>query len=305
MPERVTGRVLQFTAGVYRVHTPTGTLECSLRGRAKKEAREPVAIGDLVSVELLPDGSCRIEEVLPRTSRLSRHSMARRREQVLAANVDRVAAVFSVARPEPDVRLLDRLLVVAELHDLPAAIVVNKIDLAPDGRVPHEIEAYGTIGYPVLPTCAKSGIGLDALEEWLAGHVTVFTGPSGVGKTSIVNGMLPDQDLRVGHVGERSGRGRHTTSAGLLIPLPRGGYLADTPGIQYFEPAGAEPADLAHAFPEIRPFPADCRFADCRHRAEPGCAVRAAVEAGRVLERRYESYAALLEAAESSREHGA
>lgn len=304
MPDPLTGRVLQFTAGVYRIHTADETLDCSLRGKAKRDAGERVAIGDRVTVERLGDGSCRITEVLPRHSRLSRHSMAKRREQVLAANVDQVAAVFSAARPEPDVRLLDRLLAVAELHDLPSLIVVNKTDLAEHGNVPPEFAAYATIGYPVLPTCAKSGAGLDVLEERLAGRITVFTGPSGVGKTSILNALVPDLDLRVGAVGDRSGRGKHTTSAGLLIPIPGGGYLADTPGIQYFEPAGVDPADLAHAFREFRPLVDDCRFADCRHRAEPGCAVRDAVEEGSLYEHRFDSYLSLLEAAEGGRDSG-
>lgn len=263
-----------------------------------------MVIGDLVTVERLEDGSCRITEVLPRHSRLSRHSMAKRREQVLAANVDQVAAVFSVARPQPDVRLLDRLLAVAELHDLPSLIVVNKTDLAENGKIPPEFAAYAAIGYPVLPTCSKSGAGLDVLEERLAGRITVFTGPSGVGKTSLLNSIMPDLDLRVGAVGDRSGRGKHTTSAGLLIPIPGGGYLADTPGIQYFEPAGVDPADLAHAFREFRPLVDDCRFADCRHRAEPGCAVRDAVEEGRLYEHRFDSYLSLLEAAEGGRDSG-
>lgn len=299
-----TGRVLQFTAGVYRVHTAGGTLECSMSGRAKHEAAEPVAIGDRVEVERLDDGSCRIAGVLPRSSRLSRHSMAKRREQVLAANVDQVAVVLAAHRPAPDVRLLDRILAVAELHDLPALIVVNKMDLSSDAGVPGEIEPYGPLGYAVVPTCAKSGAGLDDLLERLSGRVTVFTGPSGVGKTSILNAIMPGLDLRVGAVGDRSGRGRHTTSAGLLIPLPEGGYLVDTPGIQHFEPAGAEPAELAHAFPELRALVDGCRFADCRHRAEPGCAVREAVAEGDILERRYESYLSLLEAAEKGRVPG-
>ena len=157
----------------------------------------------------------------------------------------------------------------------------------------------------MLPTCAKSGTGLDTLGERLAGHITVFTGPSGVGKTSILNAMMPELDLRVGAVGDRSGRGKHTTSAGLLIPLPGGGYLVDTPGIQHFEPAGANPADLAHAFVEFRELVDECRFADCVHRAEPGCAVRLAVEEGRVAAERHESYLSLLEAAEAAREPGA
>ena len=265
---------------------------------------EPVAIGDLVTFERLDDGSCRITEVLPRDSRLSRHSMAKRREQVLAANVDQVAAVFSVHRPDPDVRLLDRLLAVAELHDLPSLIVVNKTDLADRDKVPREFAAYAAIGYPVLSMCAKTGAGLDDLWEHLTGRITVFTGPSGVGKSSILNAILPDLDLRVGAVGERSGKGKHTTSAGLLIPLPDGGYLVDTPGIQYFEPAGVDPADLADAFREFRPLVDQCRFSDCRHRAEPGCAVRDAVEDGGVQRHRHDSYLSLLEAAEGTRESG-
>ncbi len=304
MPDPLTGRVLQFMAGVYRIHTSEGTFDCSLRGKAKRDAGERVAIGDLVTFERLEDESCRITEVLPRESRLSRHSLAKRREQVLAANVDQVAAVFSVARPEPDIQLLDRLLAVAELHDLASLIVVNKTDLTQNEKVPPEIAAYAALGYPVLPMCAKTGAGLDVLQEMLAGRITVFTGPSGVGKTSILNAILPDLDLRVGAVGERSGRGKHTTSAGLLIPLPDGGYLADTPGIQYFEPAGADPADLAHAFREFRPLVDLCRFANCRHRAEPGCAVRAAVDDGSVYEHRHASYLSLLEAAEGGREYG-
>ena len=304
MPDTLTGRVLQFTAGVYRIHTSEGTFDCSLRGKAKRDAGERVAIGDLVTLERLEDESCRITEVLPRESRLSRHSLAKRREQVLAANVDQVAAVFAVARPDPDIRLLDRLLAVAELHDLASLIVVNKTDLTQNEKVPPEIAAYAALGYPVLPLCANTGAGLDVLQEMLAGRITVFTGPSGVGKTSILNAILPDLDLRVGAVGDRSGRGKHTTSAGLLIPLPDGGYLADTPGIQYFEPAGVDPVDLAHAFREFRPLVDLCRFADCRHRAEPGCAVRDAVDDGSVYEHRHASYLSLLEAAEGGREYG-
>ncbi|MBT8461672.1 MAG: ribosome small subunit-dependent GTPase A [Gemmatimonadetes bacterium] len=301
MPDSLTGRVLQFTAGVYRIHTPGGTYDCSLRGRAKRDAGERVVVGDLVTLEQLEDGSCRITEVLPRHSRLSRHSMAKRREQVLAANVDQVAAVFSLARPEPDVRLLDRLLAVAELHDLPAVIVMNKADLAGDVGVPPEIAAYSEIGYPVLCTCATTGAGIPDLQERLAGRITVFTGPSGVGKSSILNAIMPELDLRVGTVGEKTGKGKHTTSAGLLIPLTDGGYLADTPGIQYFEPAGVDPADLAHAFREFRPLVEHCRFADCRHRAEPGCAVIEAVTDGSIAEHRHVSYLSLLEAAEEAR----
>lgn len=304
LTETVTGLVLQFTAGVYRVHASGGTLECTLRGSTKRAGSERLAIGDRVEVETHADGTGRIVRILPRTSRLARHSLAKRREQVLAANVDQVAIVLSVQRPRPDIRMLDRLLVVAELHGLPALVVVNKMDLAPGGELPSALAPYVDLGYPVLPTCVTRDSGLEGLRRSLAGHITVFTGPSGVGKTSIVNALVPGLDLRVGEVGVRSGRGRHTTSAGLLIPLTDGGYLADTPGIQYVEPAGVDPANLALAFPEFRSRIEHCRFADCRHRSEPECAVLRAVEEGEVDADRYQSYLQLLAAAEASQEPG-
>lgn len=270
-----------------------------------------VSVGDRVRVERLQDGSCRIRELLPRDSALTRRGVARRREQVIAANVDQVAAVAAVASPEPDFVMLDRLLVLAELNDLAAFIVLNKWDLldgsADDaactdaGRLPPDFVPYRKAGYDVLPTSAARGIGLEELRSRLSDRTTVLAGQSGTGKSSLVNALMPGLQLRVGRVGERSGRGRHTTVAASLFPFAGGGYVADTPGLQVLALWEVDPADLAHAFPELRELAPGCRFTDCRHRQEPACAVREAVEAGELSERRHLSYLALLEEAEERR----
>lgn len=293
------------------------TLECSLRGRVKHEGEKgSVAVGDRVRVERLEDGSCRIHELLPRSSTLSRLGVARRREQVIAANVDQVAAVVAVARPEPDLSMLDRLLALAELNGLAALVVLNKVDLLEqegasgggrgDASAAADVDAsalapYAGAGYPILRTSARTGRGLDELRERLTGRVTVLTGPSGTGKSSLLNALVPGLDLRIGKVGSRKGRGRHTTVSAALYPFPPRGYVADTPGLQYLALWEVDAARLSDAFPELREPAESCRFADCRHRAEPDCGVRRAVEAGEIPRRRYESYRALLEEAEGGR----
>lgn len=285
------------------------TLECSLRGRVKHAGSATnVAVGDRVRVERLEDGSCRIRERLSRSSTLSRLGVARRREQVIAANVDQVAAVLAIARPEPDFSMLDRLLVLAELNRLAAVIVLNKVDLVSGNGLPGsgdepppEFAPYADAGYAILRTSAKRGDGLDELRTRLTDRITVLTGPSGTGKSSLLNSLVPGLALRIGKVGPRKGRGRHTTVAAALYPFPPGGYVADTPGLQYLALWEADPAELSDAFPEFRGPAAACRFADCRHRAEPDCEVRAAVEAGEIDRRRHESYLALLEEAQGGR----
>ncbi|MGD8495258.1 MAG: ribosome small subunit-dependent GTPase A [Gemmatimonadales bacterium] len=298
-------RVLQAGGGTYRVRAGGREFECSLRGRLKLDEGGSVAVGDRVEVEELEDGSCRITEVLPRRSALIRRAVARRKDQVMAANVDQVAAVISAARPEPDLYMLDRLLAVAEFDELDAFVVFNKTDeleAEVADPLPPEIAAYGTIGYDVLPTSATGGLGIETLRERLAGRVTVLAGASGVGKSSLLNALFPGLDLRVGDVGERSGRGRHTTTSARLIPIDDDTFIADTPGIQHFVPAELEPATLEYAFREFRPWLGGCRFANCRHREEPGCAVLEAVESGDILPRRHASYVTLLGEAETLEE---
>ncbi|MFQ5690134.1 MAG: ribosome small subunit-dependent GTPase A [Gemmatimonadota bacterium] len=294
----VSGRVLKIVAGTYHVRTDEGILQCSLRGRAKR-GEDTVAVGDVVRVERLGDGSCRIRERLRRTSALTRHSVARRREQVIAANVDQVASVVAVASPAPDLSLVDRLLVLAELDGLTGFVVANKCDLlARDAPLPEEFAPYADAGYEVVPTSAVDGTGLETLAAHLSGHITVFVGPSGVGKSSLLNALDPDLDLRVGELGRNDLRGRHTTVAATFHPFGGDGYVVDTPGLQYLKPWEADPQALSQAFPEIRSLSAHCRFADCRHVSEPDCAVIADLRVGKVDPRRYRTYRALLAAAE-------
>lgn len=302
-------RVMRVVAGTYHVEIEGAeVLECSLRGRVKQKVGQQVSVGDLVRVERLDDGSCRIADLLPRHSALSRHGVSRRREQVIVANVDQVVAVVAIESPKPDFSMIDRLLALAELNELDGLVVLNKADLATPARagdgaaaLPPAFEPYRAAGYDVLITSAEQAVGLDELRERLVGRITVFSGPSGVGKSSLLNSLMPGLDLRVGKVGQRKGRGRHTTVAAALYPFPEGGYVADTPGLQYLALWEVDPRALGYGFPEFRGPSEECRFGDCVHRAEPGCAVRDAVESGVIESRRYDSYQTLLREAEEGR----
>lgn len=301
------GRVLRVSGGVYEVDTADGVVPCSLRGRIKQKDERIVSVGDLVELEPLDDeGGARIANVRPRHSALTRHGVSRRREQVIVANVDQVAVVASVASPDPDWLMIDRLLALADLNELDRLLVVNKVDVGTDTDDARDVprtplQTYERIGYDLVFTSATEGRGLEALDERLCGRITVLTGQSGVGKSSLLNALIPGLDLRVGDVGERKGRGRHTTVASALYPYPGrsgqpgGGYVADTPGLQYLALWEVAPVDLSIGFPEILAAREGCRFNDCLHRSEPGCDVTAAVEAGDISRRRYESYLGLLE----------
>jgi ribosome biogenesis GTPase len=299
--EIVRGRVLRSAGGVYHVQVGGVTLECALRGRLKRE-REigRVAVGDEVEVERLPDGSCVIAGLLPRESRLSRRT-AGRREQVIAANVDQLAPVFSIAQPQPLLSLLDRLLVLAESNEIAAFLVVNKVDLAGETAVAEPFALYERIGYEVIHTSAKTGVGLERLGARLAGHITIFVGPSGVGKSSLLNALQPGLGLRVGEIGRALECGTHTTVAASLHPLDLGGHVVDTPGLGRLRFWEVGLRELSWCFPEFRPYLGSCRFDDCTHSHEPSCAIIAAEERGEIAAPRYHSYLKMLEERESER----
>ena len=291
LSRRVQGIVLRGTGGVWQVRADTGeTYPASLRGRLKQGEHEKLAVGDDVVVEReARDDAWTIVEILPRRSKLARRAPGGGPgERVVAANIDQVVVVFAIAEPEPHVRMLDRFLVIAEGNELPSRIVVNKIELSPKATV--LFGEYEKIGYPVHYTSVKRGDGLRELKEALHGRVSALTGPSGVGKSSLLNAMFPGLNLRVGEISRSVMKGRHTTVGADLHPLPEAGYVVDTPGLREVGVWGLDARELDRCFPEMRPLLEQCRFGDCTHRVEPGCGVQAGVDSGAMSKERYESY---------------
>ncbi|HET7686356.1 MAG TPA: ribosome small subunit-dependent GTPase A [Candidatus Limnocylindria bacterium] len=298
-----TGTVLRARSGFYTVLADDGaTIESRMRGRIKRERQttELAVIGDRVAVATLPDGSGMIEQVEPRRSKFSRRQPGPRgawKEDLLVANVDQVLIVFACADPPPHLRLVDRFLVVAEANEVEAVLVANKVDLVGEAGARALFGEYERIGYPVEYVSARAAIGIDRLRRRLSGRVSVVTGPSGVGKSTLLNAIQPGLQLATGEVSEVLHKGRHTTVSAELIPVAgvAGGWVADTPGLRELGLFQIPPDEMAMSFPEMRPFLGACAFRDCSHLHEPRCAVRAAVLRGDVSEARYESYRRLVE----------
>ena len=294
------GRVLAAAGGVYDVELASGeVVPASLRGRIKQQARtgDRVVAGDVVEIARDGSGGATIEVVQPRVSELARRAPGRSRgAKVLVANPDQLVAVFALTHPAPNPRLLDRFLVTAEVNRLPAVVVVNKAELPEAAAALPLFEPHRLAGYPVIRTSAKTGEGLDELRAVLCGNTSVLAGPSGVGKSTLLNAIEPGLSLRVGEVSDVVGKGRHTTVTARLIPLGCGGYVADTPGLRELGLWAVDAAMLADAFPEFREPAEQCRFApSCSHSHEPGCGVLDAVREGTIAKARHESYLALLE----------
>jgi ribosome biogenesis GTPase len=293
------GTVLERDGSVYRVATSGGELRAVLTGKAKRDTTR-VVVGDRVRLEPAPDaGLHAIVGVEPRTALLERRVPEGRGTRPVAANVDQVFVVTATVDPAPIPQLIDRLLVVAEANEIPAAVVVNKVDLDPGAQL---IERCRRAGYDVYATSTKSGDGIAAFAAALAGRISVVTGPSGAGKSSLLNRVQPGLRLRIGDISAKVRRGKNTTVSAVMLPLEAGGYLVDTPGFSEVGLWGIEPGELDSCFPEFRPMLGECRYGDCRHRTEPGCRVRDAVEAGTIARDRWESYLTLLEELESAPE---
>lgn len=273
-------------------------MEASLRGRLKLEKRtgDQVVIGDRVRVAGDGDGAHTIEEIFPRRTSITRTRFGGRSVKVLVANADRMLVVVAAARPKTRRDLIDRLLVVGEAGGVASTLVVNKMDLEGAADLAEELErVYQPIGYQVVRVSAQTGEGLDRFGEQICEGIAVLAGPSGVGKSSLVNAFEPEHELRTGELSRKRGTGRHTTVNASLIQLGCGGLVADTPGFSDVGIWGVGRAELDGCFPEFRPLVENCRFRGCSHIHEPDCAVRSALEEGTIDSGRYESYRLIFE----------
>src|SRR5713101_68161 len=301
----ITGVVLGRRGGTYRVYTEGGEVTASLRGKLKFRDEDRVVAGDTVELDV-PErgrggggGGWPMAGIRPRRSLLARRaagggSGGARRSQPVAANIDQVLVVTSARDPEPNPRMLDRFLVVAEASGLPAVVVVNKIELTPS-VADALTRRFRPAGYQVVATSAKVPEGLPALRDLLRGRTSVFTGASGVGKSSLLNALEPALGLRTGEISAYWRTGKHTTTAAELVPLAGAGFVVDTPGMREVRTWGIDADRLGACFPEFRRYLDRCRFDNCRHLAEPDCAVRRAAAEGAIDPDRLVSYERLYE----------
>ena len=303
------GLVIKNTGSWYTVRTDDGRdVESKVKGNFRlKEIRStnPVSVGDRVDIDINNEGTAfitRIEDrknyIIRRASNLSKQS------HIIAANLDQPMLIVTVNYPITTTVFIDRFLATAEAYSVPVKLVFNKIDRY-KGEDKEYLDAlinlYTTIGYPCSTLCAKTEEGLDALKAELKDKITLLSGHSGVGKSTIINKLVPGVNLRTGDISEYHNKGMHTTTFSEMIPLPEGGYLIDTPGIKGFGTIEMETAEISHYFPEIFKFSEDCRFNNCSHRHEPGCAVLQALEDHYISESRYKSYLSILEDKEESK----
>lgn len=307
------GLIVRSTGSWYDVRTDDGeSVRARIRGRFRLDALEidetnPLAVGDRVRLTIGDDETGFITEIEPRENQLSRRAPGKRgavREHVIVANVDRAWCIQSTFGPKVNPGFVDRFLVAAETRHIPAGLVINKADLLEGNERAEDAmafwqELYEGLGYPVLLTSAETGRGVETFRAALAGAVSVVAGPSGVGKSSLLNAVEPGLGLRTSEIGEKTQKGRHTTTFATLLEAG-GGWVADTPGIREFGLWDLAPEELDGYFVEFRPYLDDCRFPNCTHIHEPGCAIQAAVDAGEIMPERYGSYVAMLETVEEA-----
>ncbi len=281
-----TAQVIKMYNGFYylQVAGQEELLSCRLRGRIKRN-KGAVVTGDYVEYQMLEDGTGVIESCLPRRTLLKRPAVA---------NIDQVLITFAARQPDLNQLLLNRFLVLAEWSGIPEIVIcINKCDLLE--KKADFLQDYVQAGYKLLMVSAQEGQGIQELKNLLTGRVTVFAGPSGVGKSSLLNAVDSNLELATGKISDKIKRGKHTTRAACLLPLPEGGTVVDTPGFSAAELENIDKAQLAHYFPEFRPYIEKCYYNTCTHSHEPDCAVKEAVAAGAICQARYEAYLNILQ----------
>ena len=286
------GLIIKAQSGFFTVETGQGLIVCQLRGKLKqgRALGDIAAVGDKVWITVLLDGSGVIEEVEERKRAIVRLDPRPQGEyqQILLANPDHAIFVFACAHPDPRLKMLDRYLVIAEKQRVPALIVANKIDLVDDPK--NIFGLYESIGYRVLYTSTKLKVGLEEFKDILTSRISALAGPSGVGKSTLLNAIQPGLGLAVNEISTAMNKGKHTTVTRQLFPVEGGGYVGDTPGWKSLALWDTEPEELDAYFPELRDLVPHCQFSDCTHIHEPGCAVLAALKEGKIHPERYESY---------------
>lgn len=297
------GVVIRNTGSAYIVKTEDGTdVPCRIKGNFRIKGirtTNPVATGDRVIVSKSADDADFITEILPRKNYIIRRASNLSKEShILASNLDLAALVVSLREPATPTTFIDRFLATAEAYSVPACLVINKCDMwdEEDREIAEALKIlYTQIGYEVFFTSATTGQGIDSLLLFLKGKVTLFAGNSGVGKSSLINSLIPGADLKTGKISDIHHTGTHTTTFSEMLPLPEGGSLIDIPGVRGFGTIDFEPSEVSHYFPEIFRKSAECRYGNCKHTGEPGCAVVPAVENHEISQSRYASYLSILE----------
>lgn len=301
--EKREGVVIRNTGSAYIVKTEDGTdVPCRIKGNFRIKGirtTNPVATGDRVIVSKSADDADYITEILPRKNYIIRRASNLSKEShILASNLDLAALVVSLREPATPTTFIDRFLATAEAYSVPACLVINKCDMwdEEDREIAEALKIlYTQIGYEVFFTSATTGQGIDSLLLFLKGKVTLFAGNSGVGKSSLINSLIPGADLKTGKISDIHHTGTHTTTFSEMLSLPEGGSLIDIPGVRGFGTIDFEPSEVSHYFPEIFRKSAECRYGNCKHTGEPGCAVVPAVENHEISQSRYASYLSILE----------
>lgn len=295
--------MIKNTGSWYTVKTVEGSVvECKIKGNFRLKgirSTNPVAVGDHVEIELNSQNTAFITAIGDRKNYIIRKSQnLSKQSHIIAANVDQAFLVVTVERPQTSTTFIDRFLATAEAYSVPVVLVFNKTDMLDDSLMRYQrmmTDLYETVGYKCVAVSAETGEGMDELMEMLRDRITLLSGHSGVGKSTMINRLLPGVNLRTAEISDAHNTGMHTTTFSEMLPLPGGGYIIDTPGIKGFGTFDMEPEELTSYFKEIFRFSKDCRFSNCTHTHEPGCAVLKAVEDHYIAASRYQSYMSMLE----------